>query len=314
MLIIKNNNTGSGEAGNTVEPGDVLITTKNFKDGYFNLNYSAYVKRKTESNITQAGLSGPALDFKPICADTIANNNGINSSSVYKINEEEYITISSDKYFNGFKDNVNVKIDYVYFGEIQSTVQKNFLISSEIESVVFNSVCNYNDALYFFKDNILSTDKNSSTEIYKVDIDQTLKQLSEVSTITTVPRKIIKSFYNKQINKFVSIENNIISDPEITASELLKCGIFIDEDFENINILTNTSAFFNLEDADSFMTDFSTSAGTLNDEEAIKQFSNYINKNLFATDESSVYIYDQVNKKYNKVLDFNEVTEDYIID
>jgi hypothetical protein len=183
MLIIKNNNTGSGEAGNTVEPGDVLITTKNFKDGYFNLNYSAYVKRKTESNITQAGLSGPALDFKPICADTIANNNGINSSSVYKINEEEYITISSDKYFNGFKDNVNVKIDYVYFGEIQSTVQKNFLISSEIESVVFNSVCNYNDALYFFKDRLHVPRKPTHRNtLPTTEIKESLTPISNIRT------------------------------------------------------------------------------------------------------------------------------------
>lgn len=314
MLIIKNNNSGSGEAGNTVEPGDVLITTQNFKEGYLNLSYSAYAKRKTESNISQTGLYGPCLDFNPICSDIISDGNGINSSSVYKINSDEYITISSDKYFNGFKDNVNVKIDYIFLGEVQSTVQKTFSISSEIESMVFNSVCNYNDALYFFKDNLLSIDKSSSTEIYKVEIDQTLKQLTEVSTITTVPRKIIKSFYNKEINKYVSIENNIISNPVVTATELLKCGIFIDDNFEDINVLTNTTAFFNLEDANTFITGFSTAAGTLSNEEAIKQFSNYINISLFAKDENNVYIYNQVDKKYNKIVDFNQVSEDYIVD
>lgn len=314
MLIIKNNNSSSGEAGNNVEPGDVLITTQNFKDGYFNLNYSAYAKRKIDSNISQEGLSGPALDFNPICSETLSPEIGINNSTVYKINSDEYITVSSDKYFNGFKNNVNVKIDYIYFGEVQSTIQKTFAISSEIESIVFGSVCNYNNALYFFKDNLLSTNKSSSTEIYKVEIDQTLKQLSEASTITTVQRKIIKSFYNKEINKYVSIENNIISDPEVTATELLKCGIFIDDNFEDINVLTNTDAFFNLEDANNFITGFSTASGTLTNEEAIKQFSFYINYSLFSKDENNVYIYNQVDKKYNKIVDFNEVSEDYIVD
>lgn len=305
-------NNGSGSGGYKFEPGDVKITTKNFESGFYNLNFSSYLVRKTDSEINQ-NLSGPSLDLFEISNNKMTEFTGIGDySEIYKINETDYISIVQDFYQPGLKDDINIIIKYISEGNTTDTKIMNFPFLTASDSYYFRSVCNYSDVLYFFKDYNESQNKDYSTEIYKLTIDSVNKTLSTISTISTVNRRILKAFYDKTTSRYITIENNIESNPIITASEYSKCGIFKNSDFESINILTNSTAFFTIDDAEFYEGFFKTTMPVLKTLETINNASLFFSIAFYSNEDDKIFIYNKTDRNYTLVKDKGEVTEEII--
>jgi hypothetical protein len=301
-----------GSSGYEFAPGDVKITTKNFETGFYNLNYANYLVRKTDTNINQ-NLSGPSLDLFEISNNEMTNGTGIGDySEIYKINATDYISIIIDFYQPGLKDDTNVIIKYISDGNTTDTKTMNFAFATGSDSYKFRSVCNYNDVLYFFKDYEESQNKDYSTAIYKIEIDSVNKTLSTISTISTVNRRILKAFYDKTTSRYITIENNIESNPLITASEYAKCGIFKNADFESINVLSNSTAFFSIDDAEFYDGFFKTTMPPLSTLSNINDASRFFSIAFYSNEDNKIFVYNKTENNYTLVKDKGEVTESIV--